>query len=67
MPKPPKTPPRPMTLLVTVQEGQPVRTRVRFDRPEDESRAYALSVEAARLAEPLRSLMQSVSTRQGQS
>jgi hypothetical protein len=55
--KPPKITPRPMTLMVTVEAGQPVRTRVRFDRPEDEPRAYALSVEAARLAEPLRSLM----------
>ena len=49
---------RPMTLVVTVEDGQPVQTRVRFDHPEDEPLAYALSVEAARLAEPLRRLMQ---------
>lgn len=48
---------RPMTLTVTVEAGQPVKTRVWFDRPQDESEAYRLSVEAARLAEPLRKLM----------
>jgi hypothetical protein len=57
MRQPKKLPLRPMTLVVTVEDGQPVRTRVRFDREQDESRAYALSVEAARLAEPLRKLM----------
>ena len=52
-----RVPPKPMTLTVTTEAGQPVRTRVRFDNPEDESRAYKLSVEAARLAEPLRRLV----------
>ena len=66
MPKRTKVPSKPMTLEVTVQAGQPVRTRVRFDRREDESRAYALSVEAARLAEPLRDLMRGDSTRRGE-
>ena len=46
-----------MTLVLTVEAGQPVRARVRFDRPKDEARAYSLSVEAAALAYPLRRLM----------
>lgn len=53
----PKPITRPLTLIVEVEAGQPVKIRVRHDRPEEEALAYRLAAEAARLTAPLRSLM----------
>lgn len=53
----PAHPARPLTLLLEVEAGRPVRVRVQHDRPEQEAQAYRLAVEAARLAAPLRDLM----------
>ncbi len=50
-------------LIVEVEAGRPLRTRVQHDNAEDAEAALALAADAARLALPLRRLMQDAGTR----